>query len=123
MLLNTIVQWDVLNLPIYTGWTMLIWEYLITIDDEIDLFWVWTLSSVQVNSNIVLELSLMIQSSKLSWIKCLFFVNRYLVIALRVWDTTSAYFPLRAYIIINSTMVFLCLNPQPRFLYTTKNVH
>ncbi len=35
---------------------------------QIDLF-----GSVEVNSNIVLELSLMTQSSKLSWIKCLFF--------------------------------------------------
>ncbi|KAK0224428.1 hypothetical protein EDD85DRAFT_981988 [Armillaria nabsnona] len=57
--------------PSYADLTLLLWEYLITVDDEIDLFW----------------------SSKLSWIKCLFFVNRDLVIGLRVWDTICGYFP------------------------------
>ncbi|PBK60537.1 hypothetical protein ARMSODRAFT_982204 [Armillaria solidipes] len=57
------------NAP-YTGKTFLLWEYLINIDDEVDLFWF----------------------SKLSWIKCLFFVNRYLTIALRVWDILCSEF-------------------------------
>ncbi|PBK87097.1 hypothetical protein ARMGADRAFT_1168710 [Armillaria gallica] len=52
-----------MNAPVYAAGTLILWEYVITVDDEIDLFW----------------------SSKLSWIKCLFFANRYLPIALRVW--------------------------------------
>ncbi|SJL12051.1 uncharacterized protein ARMOST_15470 [Armillaria ostoyae] len=51
------------SLP-YADTTLVLWEYLVTFDDEADLFW----------------------SSKLSWIKCLFFANRYLIIALRIWD-------------------------------------
>ncbi|SJL12055.1 uncharacterized protein ARMOST_15475 [Armillaria ostoyae] len=52
---------------LYAEKTLFGWEYLFTVDDEFDLFW----------------------SSKLSWIKCLFFVNRYLNIAFGIWDMIS----------------------------------
>ncbi|KAK0442415.1 hypothetical protein EV421DRAFT_2019530, partial [Armillaria borealis] len=48
----------------YIAETLIIWDYLISIDDEIALFW----------------------SSRRSWIKFLFFLNRYLGIFLRIWD-------------------------------------
>ncbi|PBK64395.1 hypothetical protein ARMSODRAFT_471631 [Armillaria solidipes] len=61
LLLQLGVDW---HYTFYAEKTVLLWEYLVTVYDEVDLFW----------------------SSKLSWIKCLFFVNRYLIIALRIWD-------------------------------------
>ncbi|KAK0501850.1 hypothetical protein EDD18DRAFT_1144698 [Armillaria luteobubalina] len=48
----------------YIAETLVIWDCLISIDDEVTLFW----------------------SSKPTWIKILFFVNRYLGIVLRIWD-------------------------------------
>ncbi|SJL12057.1 uncharacterized protein ARMOST_15478 [Armillaria ostoyae] len=44
--------------------TLLFWKYVITIDDEVEL----------------------------SWIKTLFFMNRYMNIMFRVWDVVSARF-------------------------------
>ncbi|KAK0432672.1 hypothetical protein EV421DRAFT_1496284 [Armillaria borealis] len=61
LLLQLDVGW---HYTFYAEKTVLLWEYLVTVYDEVDLFW----------------------SSKLSWIKCLFFVNSYLIIALRIWD-------------------------------------
>ncbi|PBK64413.1 hypothetical protein ARMSODRAFT_1023272 [Armillaria solidipes] len=61
LLLQLDIDW---HYTFYAEKTVLLWEYLVTVYDEVDLFW----------------------SSKLSWIKCLFFVNRYLIIALRIWD-------------------------------------
>ncbi|PBL00069.1 hypothetical protein ARMGADRAFT_528884 [Armillaria gallica] len=48
----------------YIAEPLIIWEYLISIDDEVAFFW----------------------SSRRSWIKFLFFVNRYLGIFLRIWN-------------------------------------
>ncbi|KAK0474438.1 hypothetical protein IW261DRAFT_1498983 [Armillaria novae-zelandiae] len=45
-------------------WSLIFWDYLITLDDEITLFW----------------------SSRRSWIKFLFFANRYIGLLLRVWN-------------------------------------
>ncbi|KAK0468793.1 hypothetical protein IW261DRAFT_1517415 [Armillaria novae-zelandiae] len=45
-------------------WSLIFWDYLITLDDEITFFW----------------------SSRRSWIKFLFFANRYMGLLLRVWD-------------------------------------
>ncbi|KAK0474692.1 hypothetical protein EDD18DRAFT_1367506 [Armillaria luteobubalina] len=45
-------------------WSLIFWDYLITLDDEITLFWF----------------------SRRSWIKFLFFVNRYMGLLLRIWD-------------------------------------
>ncbi|KAK0202334.1 hypothetical protein DFS33DRAFT_1339262 [Desarmillaria ectypa] len=46
----------------YTTTALIVWEYCITLDDEINFFWF----------------------SKLSWIKCLFFANRYIRVVLQV---------------------------------------
>ncbi|KAG7443912.1 uncharacterized protein BT62DRAFT_304506 [Guyanagaster necrorhizus] len=48
----------------YITRSFILWDYLISIDDEINFFW----------------------SSRTSWIKFLFFVNRYLGLSLRFWD-------------------------------------
>ncbi|KAK0432663.1 hypothetical protein EV421DRAFT_1910771 [Armillaria borealis] len=45
-------------------WSLIFWDYLITLDDEITLFWF----------------------SRRSWIKFLFFANRYMGLILRMWD-------------------------------------
>ncbi|PBK64406.1 hypothetical protein ARMSODRAFT_471893 [Armillaria solidipes] len=48
----------------YMTWSLILWDYLITLDDEITLFWF----------------------SRRSWIKFLFFANRYMGLVLRIWD-------------------------------------
>ncbi|SJL12050.1 uncharacterized protein ARMOST_15469 [Armillaria ostoyae] len=48
----------------YITWSLIFWDYLITLDDEITLFWF----------------------SRRSWIKFLFFANRYMGLILRIWD-------------------------------------
>ncbi|KAK0224430.1 hypothetical protein EDD85DRAFT_241844 [Armillaria nabsnona] len=48
----------------YMTWSLILWDYLITLDDEITLFWF----------------------SGRSWIKFLFFANRYMGLLLRIWD-------------------------------------
>ncbi|PBK64392.1 hypothetical protein ARMSODRAFT_471557 [Armillaria solidipes] len=48
----------------YMTWSLIFWDYLITLDDEITLFWF----------------------SRRSWIKFLFFANRYMGLILRIWD-------------------------------------
>ncbi|PBK87105.1 hypothetical protein ARMGADRAFT_1016856, partial [Armillaria gallica] len=48
----------------YMTWSLILWDYLITLDDEITLFWF----------------------SRRSWIKFLFFANRYIGLVLRIWD-------------------------------------
>ncbi|SJL12049.1 uncharacterized protein ARMOST_15468 [Armillaria ostoyae] len=45
-------------------WSLIFWDYLITLDDEITLFWF----------------------SRRTWIKFLFFANRYMGLVLRIWD-------------------------------------
>ncbi|KAK0452761.1 uncharacterized protein EV420DRAFT_681684 [Desarmillaria tabescens] len=47
--------------------SFILWDYVISFDDEVNLFW----------------------SSRRSWIKFLFFVNRYLGLILRLWDALS----------------------------------
>ncbi|KAK0202330.1 hypothetical protein DFS33DRAFT_885173 [Desarmillaria ectypa] len=51
----------------YITRSFILWDYLISIDDEVNLFW----------------------SSRRSWIKFLFCVNRYLGLFLRFWDLIS----------------------------------
>ncbi|KAK0468810.1 hypothetical protein IW261DRAFT_1597968 [Armillaria novae-zelandiae] len=53
-----------LEITPYITWSLIFWDYLITLDDEITFFW----------------------SSRRSWIKFLFFANRYIGLLLRVWD-------------------------------------
>ncbi|KAK0466700.1 hypothetical protein IW261DRAFT_1520705, partial [Armillaria novae-zelandiae] len=48
----------------YITWSLILWDYLVTLDDEITLFWF----------------------SRQSWIKFLFFSNRYIGLLLRIWD-------------------------------------
>ncbi|KAK0224457.1 hypothetical protein EDD85DRAFT_859370 [Armillaria nabsnona] len=68
---------DIYDAAPYTTWSLIFWDYLITLDDEITLFWF----------------------SRRSWIKFLFFANRYMGLVLRIWDIIwkhlgNVYFPL-----------------------------
>ncbi|KAK0215094.1 hypothetical protein IW262DRAFT_263456 [Armillaria fumosa] len=57
----------------YVTRSFIVWDYLISIDDEVDLFW----------------------CSRRSWIKFLFFVNRYLGLFLRIWDVIRERYKLK----------------------------
>ncbi|KAK0432671.1 hypothetical protein EV421DRAFT_1496194 [Armillaria borealis] len=68
---------DIFDAAPYMTWPLIFWDYLITLDDEITLFWF----------------------SRTSWIKFLFFANRYMGLVLRIWDIIwkhleNAYLPL-----------------------------
>ncbi|KAK0224429.1 hypothetical protein EDD85DRAFT_241796 [Armillaria nabsnona] len=55
---------DIYHAAPYITWSLISWDYLITLNDEITLFWF----------------------SGRSWIKFLFFANRYMGLLLRIWD-------------------------------------
>ncbi|KAK0432670.1 hypothetical protein EV421DRAFT_1496149 [Armillaria borealis] len=58
------ITWTESSIIQYVTWSLILWDYLITLDDEITLFWF----------------------SRRSWIKFLFFANRYMGLVLRIWD-------------------------------------
>ncbi|SJL12053.1 uncharacterized protein ARMOST_15472 [Armillaria ostoyae] len=58
------ITWTESSIVQYVTWSLILWDYLITLDDEITLFWF----------------------SRRSWIKFLFFANRYMGLVLRIRD-------------------------------------
>ncbi|KAK0466638.1 hypothetical protein IW261DRAFT_1598336 [Armillaria novae-zelandiae] len=61
---------DIYDVSLCITWMLIFWDYLITLDDEIALFWV----------------------SRRSWIKFLFFANRYMGLILRICDMIGEIF-------------------------------
>ncbi|KAK0188342.1 hypothetical protein F5146DRAFT_1054780 [Armillaria mellea] len=55
---------DIYDASSYITWSLIFWDYLITLDDEITLIWF----------------------SGRSWIKFLYLANRYIGLILRIWD-------------------------------------
>ncbi|PBK87083.1 hypothetical protein ARMGADRAFT_1066167 [Armillaria gallica] len=58
------ITWTESSIVQYVTWSLILWDYLITLDDEITLLWF----------------------SRRSWIKFLFFANRYTGLVLRIRD-------------------------------------
>ncbi|PBK87093.1 hypothetical protein ARMGADRAFT_1168707 [Armillaria gallica] len=66
----------------YMTWSLILWDYLITLDDEVRPYCILPMLDSPLTG---LKITLF-WFSKRSWIKFLFFANRYMGLVLRIWD-------------------------------------